>query len=188
MDKGWNYGFIKFYEKIELIGYQGFIPFPEYMCLSPTKFEEDNHVIPKKIVLIGNSYKNIYKEFFPNLKIIIGPALRFADLFQKKPMIKKKYDVVLFLEGVNENRDLQIIKNLIRINKNFTNTNFFIKSHPISLINLCSINLPNNFQSINSSLSDIACNTNIAICYGSSSSILETLSYGCKLIIPYDNL
>lgn len=188
MDKGWNFGFRTFYHKTELIGYQGFTAYPEYMCLSPTKFEEESNVIPKKIVSISKSYNNLRKEFFPNLNIITGPALRFSSLFNKRIIKNKKFDVTIFLEGASKKRDLKIVSNFIRINKHFTHLSFFIKSHPILPIDFNVIKLPKNFYVLNYQFPQIAAKTNVAICYGSSSTTLEALSYDCKLIIPFDNL
>ena len=188
MDKGWNFGFRTFYHKTELIGYQGFTAYPEYMCLNPTKFEEESNVIPKKIVSISKSYNNLRKEFFPNLNIITGPALRFSTLFNKRIIKNKKFDVTIFLEGASKKRDLKIVNNFIRINKHFTHLSFFIKSHPILPIDFNVIKLPKNFYILNYQFPYIAAKTNVAICYGSSSTTLEALSYDCKLIIPFDNL
>ena len=79
-----------------------------------------------------------------------------------------------------------IIK-FIKISKNFKDLNFFIKTHPILSIKKLNINIPKNFEVINGSFSSIAHHTFISVSYGNTSATLESLAYGCNLIVPYDN-
>ena len=44
-----------------------------------------------------------------------------------------------------------------------------------------------NFEVLNGAFSSIAKKTFIAVSYGNTSATLESLAYGCNLIIPFDN-
>ena len=188
MDKAWNYGFRKYFPKIETIGYQGFTYYPEYMNTIPTVYENKYKIIPNKIVVIGKNYKNLRREFFKKLKIIDGPALRFENIFIQNKKKKKKFDIVIFLEGGSIERDKDVLSKFFRISKKFSNLKFYIKAHPILPIKKLNLKLPKNFFELNEKFSYIANNTNISVAYGSTSATLESLAYGCKLILPFDNL
>ena len=188
MDKAWNYGFRNFFPRVETIGYQGFTHYPEYMNTIPTTYENKYKIIPEKIVVMSKNYKHLRKEFCKKLKIIDGPALRFEDIFIKNKNIKKKFNIVIFLEGASKEIDKDVILKFIRISKNFPNLKFYIKAHPILPIKKLNIKLPEKFIELNKKFSFIANNANICVAYGNTSAILESLAYGCKLILPFDNL
>ena len=84
VDKGWNYGFRKFYPKTTVLGYQNFTLYRQFMCLHPSKAEYSYKVIPNKIIVIGKAYKKARKEFCKEIKVSVGPALRFEHLFSYK--------------------------------------------------------------------------------------------------------
>lgn len=186
MDKGFNYGLRKFFPNTLSLGYQGFTDYPEYMNTYPSKSEFNSKVIPKQIIVCGNAYKKLRKEFCQELKIINGPALRAEKIFK---IFKKKntYDVVIFLEGASKVNDVAIISKFIDISQKFKDVKFFIKTHPILPLNKLDIQIPKNFEVINDDFSSIAKKTFIAVSYGNTSAILESLAYGCNLIIPFNN-
>ena len=188
MDKAWNYGFRKFFPKVETIGYQGFTNYPEYMNTIPTNSEYNSKVIPEKIVILNKSYKYLRKEFCKKLKVIGGPALRSEDLFRLKKKRKKKFNIVIFLEGASKEMDKEVILKFIRISNYFPTLKFYIKAHPILPIFKLNLNIPKNFIELKEKFSFIASQTNISVTYGNTSATLESLAYGCKLILPFDNL
>ena len=97
MDKGFNYGLRKFFPNTLSLGYQGFTDYPEYMNTYPSISEFNSEVIPKQIVVCGNRYKKLRKEFC-KLQIVNGPALR-AEKFLNYLKKKNRYNIVIFLEG-----------------------------------------------------------------------------------------
>ena len=186
MDKGFNYGVRKFFPNTLSLGYQGFTDYPEYMNTYPSISEFNSKVIPKKIVVCGNKYKKLRKEFCKKIYVVNGPALRAEKIFKffKK---KHRYNIVIFLEGGTKKNDISIILKFIKISKNFSKLKFFIKTHPVLPLNKLDIQLPKNFVELNGDFSSIAKKTFIAVSYGNTSATLESLAYGCNLIIPFDN-
>ncbi len=186
MDKGFNYGLRKYFPKTISYGYQGFTDYPEYMNIYPSNLEFNSKVIPKKIIITGKRYEVLRKEFCNKLEIINGPALRAEKIFK---LFKKKnrYNIVIFLEGGTKKNDIDIVSKFIDISKNFKDLKFFIKTHPILPLNKLDIEIPKNFEVLNGDFSSIAKKTFIAVSYGNTSATLESLAYGCNLIIPFDN-
>ena len=187
LDKGWNYGFRKFFPQSKTIGYQGFTPQPEYMNTLPTDYEKEYKVIPEKIITIGRNFVNSKKEFCKDLDIIPGPALRFNDLFNSPFTIKKLYTIVLFLEGASKENDQNLILQFIKISKKFNNIKFYVKTHPSLSLEKLKIKLPKNITELKKKFSFVANRTYIAISCGNTSATIESLAYGCKLILPIDN-
>ena len=187
LDKGWNYGFRKFFPKSKTIGYQGFTPQPEYMNTLATDYEKKYKVIPEKIISIGRNFVNFKKEFCKDLDIIQGPALRFNDLFNSSFHIKKLYTIVLFLEGASKKNDQNLILQFIKVSEKFNNIKFYIKTHPSLSLEKLKIKLPKNIIEIKKKFSFVANRTYIAISCGNTSATIESLAYGCKLIVPIDN-
>jgi len=187
IDKGWNFGFRKFYPKIKTIGYQGFTSQLENMNTIPTNYEKKYKVIPDQIVTIGKNFIYSKKEFCQSLDVISGPALRFSDLFNLKKKLKKIFKVVIFLEGASEKDDQELILKFIEISEKFPNLKFYIKQHPSLSLKIENLKLPNNFIMLSNKFSFIAKRTLIAVAYGNTSATLESLAYGCKLLVPIDN-
>ena len=96
-------------------------------------------------------------------------------------------NIVIFLEGASKKNDADIITKFIDISQNFKDLKFYIKTHPILPLNKLGIQIPKNFKVINGDFSSIAKKTYIAVSYGNTSAILESLAYGCNLIIPFNN-
>jgi len=80
-----------------------------------------------------------------------------------------------------------MIEKFISISENFKETKFYIKPHPILPIKKLNMDLPKNFKFLDENFSEIARQTSISICYGNTSATIESLIYGCNLIIPYNN-
>lgn len=187
LDKGWNFGFRKFYPKIKTIGYQGFTLQPENMNTIPTFYEMKYKVIPDQIVTVGKNFIYPNKEFCQSLNVVSGPALRFNDLFNFTKKLKKKFKIAIFLEGASMKNDQKLILNFIKISKNFAKLKFYIKEHPSLILKKEDLKLPNNFTLLKNKFSFIAKRTLVAVAYGNTSATLESLAYGCKLLLPIDN-
>ena len=184
VDKGWNYGFRKFFPNSKTYGYQGFLYYPQYMNSIPAKYEEFAKIIPSEIISIGKAYVKPRKEFFSKLKISVGPALNFRNIY-KKYIKKDKIKVLLILSGI-KSLDIILLRwidNIDYINKNIK---IVVKAHPILPINkiLPKNNLSNNFIISQKKLSNLLKETSIAICSGPTSATIESLVYNCFLIVP----
>lgn len=188
VDKGWNFGFRKFFPETLTVGYQSYTLYRQFMCKHPSNSEYLHKVIPQKIVVIGKAYKKARKEFCKKIKIDVGPALRFSHVFLQKFNYKRKYNILVSL-----NLDLieskKILSSVIDAKYVASGKKIFIKSHP--LLSLSKIidkkNIPENFVELEGDFYDIAKNSRIIISAGISSSIVESFAYGCAIVMPYMN-
>ena len=96
--KGWNMAFRNSGKNIKIVGYQGFTHLPQLMNTIPTKYENGYKVIPNEIIISGKAYKNSRKEFYKKLKIKVGPALVYQDLFKKKDVKKTNLFLLILTE------------------------------------------------------------------------------------------
>tara|TARA_Y100000590_G_scaffold411059_1_gene504709 strand:- start:158 stop:1825 length:1668 start_codon:yes stop_codon:yes gene_type:complete len=186
VDKGWNFGFRKFYPNTPVIGYQGFTLYRQFMCKHPSKAEYVYKVIPNKIIVVGKAYKEIRKEFCKNLKVIVGPALRFSHIFSYKYNLKKKYNILVTLnmDLISSNR---ILANVIKTEWAQSGKKVFIKAHPLMPLSkiLPRYKIPDNFIELKGEFFKLAQNSEIVISAGISSSIIESVVYGCAVLMPY---
>ena len=189
--KGWNFGFRKYFPNVETFGYQGFPHLPQLMNTVPAKFEEKYKVIPKKIIIIGKAYVKSRREFFPKLKIKIGPSMIYKDVhinFKKKNDIKF---LVILTEFKNINLNiLKWVNSAIAANKNLK---FYIKKPKILNMNYIykTQKYKENINFIGGSLQDLFKKSKYVICGGPTSATIEALVYECQLLIlnidPYDS-
>ena len=189
VDKGWNFGFRKYYKDIKTYGYQGFINFPHYMNSSPSKDEEKAKVVPSKIIIMGRAYKKLKKEFFPKLEVVIGPALNYAHIFKKSSQ-NNKIKVLVILPGI-EHLDLKILEWSSAIESKNKNLKVIIKPHPVhslaflpNLLNKINFSNKKNLIISNETLLNLLKKTSIVICAGPTGAIMESLAYSCFLLVP----
>ena len=184
VDKGWNLGFRRYFKKIKTYGYQGFLHFPHFMHSIPTKYEEQAKVIPSEIITVGKIYKKPKKEFFPKLKVNVGPALNFPDIFKINKK-NKKIGVLIILTGIRS-LDLKLLEWIGKVEEINKNIKITLKPHPILAID--KINFEGSFSKnliiSDEKLSSLLAKTSIAVCSGPTSATIESLAYNCFLIVP----
>ena len=90
------------------------------------------------------------------------------------------------MEGNKLNR-YQLIKRFSYVAKQLPSLKIYVKKHPRLNFSKNIIDLPNNIEFLENKFSYLASNSKISACSGASTTVLESLSYGCRLIIPIDN-
>lgn len=188
VDKGLNFGVKKYLKNVELIGYQGFTTYKEFMCLDPLSYEKKFNVIPDKIICIGKNLILAKKELFHNLSVKLGPALRF-DHVHKNYKKKRFTNSVLVNLNLDYDSSKLIIENLIKTEfyKKFGGK-LFIKSHPLlDIKKIIDINNKKNIYLIKGNIYKLASKFKVAVSSGATSSIVETIVAGCKMCFPFDN-
>lgn len=185
IDKAWNFAFRKYFKKTNVLGYQGFTLYPQYMCTHPSHNEEKCKTIPEKIIVIGKAYIKSRKEFFKQAKISVGPALTFQRIFDSKNSNKKGKSILLILSGISE-IDKVLIAWSIKIADSLKKVKIILKPHPILPISkkITKCDFPKNVYIKSSNLYEIYPKVRVAISCGPTSATIESLAYGLKLIIP----
>ena len=188
IDKGWNFGFRKYFPKNQLnsYGYQDFSKHFNLISNSPSNLEKTSMVIPNKIIIISSFFKKITNEFTKCQKLIIGQSERFKKLTKIKLVpLKKRNKVLVILSGI-KNIDKELINFVLETCKFSKKIQIYIKSHPILNIDeIISKNiLPNNIILYTGDLEKILKKSLITITAGPSSALLESVSFGSFNILP----
>ena len=186
VDRGWNLGFRKFYPKTITLGYQSYTLYRQFMCLHPSRAEYLYKVIPNEIIVIGNAYKNARREFCKDIKVRVGPALRFDHLFFYKYSSKRKYNVLVSL-NIDRIESKKVLTSVINTKFAKSGKKIFVKSHPLMPLSKIISNeqIPRNFVELKGDFFKIAKNSKIVISTGISSSIIESFVCGCAILMPY---
>jgi len=183
VDKGWNLGFRRYFKKIKTYGYQGFLH-SHFMHSIPTKYEEQAEVIPSELITIGKAYRKLKKEFFSQLKVSIGPALNYLDVF-KASSKKKTIKLLVVLSGIKspDTKLMQWVNSIQDIEKKLK---IIVKPHPILPLNKIDIkeNLSKNIILSHKKLPNLLQKASLVVCSGPTSATIESLAYGCFLLVP----
>jgi len=160
VDKGWNFGFRKHFPSIKTYGYQGFPNLPQLMHTIPTSAENSAKVLASEIITIGKLYLKPRKEFFPKLKISVGPALIYQDIFKN---YKKSYKIkiLVILSGI-KSQNITILNWISEISRTNSNFKIFIKPHKELPLKNASFELNENLKITNEPLSSLLKKTKIA--------------------------
>ena len=186
VDKGWNFGFRKFFPKTITLGYQSYTLYRQFMCKHPSNAEHLYKVIPNEIVVIGKAYKKARKEFCNRIKVSVGPALRFDHLFSYKLSLKRKYNILVSLNlDLIESR--KILTSAINTKCGQSGRKIFVKSHPLMPLSKIMHKelIPKNFVELKGDFFKVVRNSRIIISAGISSSIVESFACGFAILMPY---
>ncbi len=188
IDKGWNYGFRKYFPQNQLnsFGYQDFNKHFNLLSNSPSKLEKTCKVIPNKIIIISKFFKKITNEFNKNQKLIIGQSQRFKKLTKIKLIpFKNRKKILIILSGIKK-IDKELISMAIKTCEISKKTQIYVKPHPILNIDdiISKKILPINMILYDGDLKKILMDSLITITAGPSSALLESVSFGSFNILP----
>ncbi len=138
LDKSYNYSIHKFYPNCNLYGYIGFAPRDMDFQIFPTKYETVHNIIPKKIFVIGEKYKNKIKKYNPSINVDVAPSFRFDHIFKFKKVFNNSNNKVILIGlpiiySKAKNLLSSIPKNIDSILNNI-NLKIIIKPHPTQTI------------------------------------------------------
>ena len=191
IDKGWNGAFKKYFPKVDVIGYQGFVMPPNYLCGYPTKHEQQNNKLPNKIALMGQGHIDIKKEFCEDLNFVIAPAFAFQWLWEERVNYPDSnyFTILVALPGPFEEsrRILHFLNNNLQNINLKSNLRIWIKTHPTSSLLLLYKNFdknwPINFEFVDENYTNLVDKSDLVI--GSQSSVcLEVIARGIPVIVP----
>ena len=186
-DRGWNYGFNKYFPDVETKGYRGLIPSDLLLSeMYPTEDANINGMLPKKICVIGSSLKDQIKKYIKNVDIEVAPAFRFQHIWEKKYLPSKEHYIVFVALPINFSDSIFILNLVLESLSDFHYKNFevFIKPHPTITSKVIKKhikrNIPNFIKFCEGITQNILFKTNLLIS-GMSSICLEGLAIGIPL-------
>lgn len=191
IDKGWNKGFKQFHPNATTIGYQGFVMSTHYLCMYPTRIEDQSGVLPSQIAVIGKGHIASKQEFYSGVKLITAPALRFSGVW-KAPKYVPKVDAFTILVALPINlADCHstlslIVQTLTLIPNSVKNMKFWIKPHPTisteAIRNVCGTEWTELFEFVSGDFNECVEKSNLFL-GNLSSTCLETLAKGIPVIV-----
>ncbi len=188
IDKGWNFGFRKYFPKNHLnsYGYQDFNKHFNLISNSPSNLERICKVTPNKIIIISKFFKKITNEFSKNQKLIIGQSERFKKLTKIRLVpFKSRTKILIILSGIRK-IDEELMSMAIETCELNKKIKIYIKPHPILNIEeiISKKNIPINIIVYKGDLKKILMNSLITITAGPSSALLESVSFCSFNILP----
>lgn len=149
LDKGWNLGANTFLPESETVGYQPFADVPSYFCMFPARYEHDAGVLPGRLALMGEGYRNTRTRHFPEMPTDIAPAFRFAHLWRQLNMPESDKIVVLVTLPIDHavgRRMLEAVVDLfVGRSLDGRKIELRIKAHPVGLGKATHSQLERNF-------------------------------------------
>lgn len=187
LDRGFNFGVRCFYPNIFHIGFQPFIQALNYSFhLCPIPIEARKKVIPKQIVVIGENLKKGLSQFFINLNIISGPAIRYSyiqNINNSQNFSNRNNILVALPTSVTESRD--ILKIVSEGYLEYPLFKFYIKPHPDLNMNLLINEFKDflvNVKLVDNPIQELLKKSKILITNGSSVA-MESLAFGVPVSI-----
>lgn len=140
IDRGLIKGVREYYPETKIKGYQGYIISTDYnFYISPTDYEVDSGIIPDKICVVGNKFKDLITQFSDKVEVEAGPAFRFDYLLgnsNSAQMVnsgdRRKTVLILLPIGIREiNNILENIYHALNNWENDIDFEILVKPHPL---------------------------------------------------------
>jgi hypothetical protein len=185
IDRGLYLGMNKFFPKVYIKGYLGFIPEDYYVGIFPTQYEMQSNLLPDELLVVGNAYIDNIKQYCPELKVNSAPAFRFQHVFEfeRDSDIEKNIILLALPMKVEEIQNIFNVISELNLDKKYR---LIIKAHPVTniknTINSFAIKSDILYEISELPLNKIFQSTRLLITT-SSSVALEAVSCGIYVVI-----
>jgi hypothetical protein len=191
IDKGWNYGFNRFYLGTLSKGYCGYVASQLYMNLYPTKYEKEAGLLPKQICVMGQGLTETVKEFCEDLSVDIAPAFRFQHLWENRVCHGDADYFTILLSLPLMSNEAGGLLNIVReaVEDKNGNIRFYVKPHPASSEKKVRRMLdpwPDRFELVQGNFNEILEKSDLLLS-AASSTAMETLAKGIPVIVVGNN-
>lgn len=99
IDHGAVSGWLTFHPDARVVGYQGFLASPNYLCMFPLEAERLQGFLPHAVAVMGPALADPAREFCPGLEVVAAPAFRFEAL-RRLPAEKPRHGGVVLLASL----------------------------------------------------------------------------------------
>lgn len=134
IDHGAVSGWLTFHPEAKVIGYQGFLASPNYLCMFPIETERTLGLLPHAVGVMGDALAAPAREFCAALEVVIAPAFRFASLWrlqERKPRLEGITLLVsLPLEAGETRQILEMVGLALEGDAAFRDWRVRVKPHP----------------------------------------------------------
>lgn len=181
-------GLKKYYPDAKSVGFQHSVLYPLKLDMYISEKEITKIPLPSKIVCSGDFFRNIMiKEKYPAEKLEIGPALRFAHIYNKKENIKIENKSVLIACPGYRNELVELLYKVLTALRD-EDVSLWIKPKPDTpmidvideIIKKTNIN-PAKIKKVSGSLSELLNKANIMITIASGA-IIDGIASGIPVL------
>ncbi len=99
VDHGAVSGWLTFHPDARVVGYQGFLASPNYLCMFPLDAERRLGFLPHAVAVMGPALADPVREFCPGQEVVTAPAFRF-DALWRMPADRPRHDGVALLASL----------------------------------------------------------------------------------------
>lgn len=189
LDKGLHKGLNDYYPDVPVVGYLGYTPRELELQLYPAEYELDNHIVPKKIAVIGRGFIEGLKIFNPAHNVICAPAFRFQHLWNDCALApdKERYTILIALP-ITFDDSVHIIEQMIACTneKSIKTIRFWVKPHPTMPVEKIKRKFgkrwPRSFRFTDLSTQEVIRKADILVS-GMSSITLEAMALGVPVLV-----
>jgi len=190
-EKGLTLGFRRYLPDTKLVGFQHGALFPLLLCLFITPGEAEFAPMPDRVVCNGEFFREILiREGLPPERAVVGPALRYAHLWQRAETDVVKPDgraCILVPFSLVLHEAVELLIKVIDAFGHLNDLQVMLKPHPMSsseaLLRAARLKeLPLHFEFIGGGMGKWLAQADIVIAMGSST-IYEALAAALPVIV-----
>jgi len=183
-------GFRKYSPSTCMVGFQHSALFPAFVCSYISQREARIAPLPDKVVCCGQLFYDVLRrEGFPEDRLVVGPALRYKYLWEKKPYHDAQGtsgDILIVLPLTDSDAVELLTKSLGAFDKEQA-LRIFVKPHPMARVEKFMAShfpqgLPRHFQIVKGDMAEWLSKIKVVVAMSSSSS-LEVVAAGKPVIV-----
>jgi len=186
-DRGLHLGIYHYYKNTTALAYQAG-PKNLALQLSPTPYEQTNHVVPKTIAVVGKGFVEGIKQVNQKQNVITAPAFRFYSIYNNFVHSPDQSTCTILVllplyQGMSLNM-LEHIHSYIK-KKNSSNIRILVRPHPtteIKVLKKLFKKLSKNFEIVTGDIAKSLSKTNIVV-GSASNTCLEAMGLGIPVIV-----
>ncbi len=188
-DAGMCLGFHTWLPDVPIVGYCGYAISPRQIAhMAPSEVEDRAKCLPDRFAVIGPAHVEPMKTYFPGCDVVVGPALRFANVWEpdRVSAASGQLRILVALPMSGPKRDF-LMENLSQLAQgHFKDAAFRIKPHPTLTPEALRASFrgtwPSNFEIVGDPFSDRIRESDLLISLFSSS-LLESLAVGIPVVV-----
>ncbi len=125
-------GYRRAYPKGKSIGYVGYPIDSKNINVAPDRMQMNHKAAPQEIAVIAECFKQIPKQFIPDIKVMIAPALRLQGDYQCINRKKNDRKNILIALAYDKTASANILKWIKKMEQYFNDSSLsvIIKNHP----------------------------------------------------------
>lgn len=174
IERSFNYAIRKSNSNIQIFGCQLAIFSEIFFHMKILDMDFLQGIAPHKVIVNGK----FYLEQTEYIKYILGPSLRYKDIYSYKMDVSSQKDEVLLLGSIVKKDIVQMLEYVSTLNKNI-----LFKPHPALEIEKYKNHIGSHIQIVDSNIYELFQKSAVAVIAPASGTAVEAVSCGISVII-----